>query len=107
MASSAAAASRGEAHNAADWLSCTWKKAVQERRDAVVDLLRGTKLQHMADELGFWAYRLANAVPEDMFNKLVTLMNESFDPTNGVSEVMRRHNTKVKVFEKVNTTTRC
>ena len=50
----------------------------------------------MADELGFWAYRLGNAFPADMRNKLVTLMNESVDPTKGVSEVMRRHNTKVK-----------
>ena len=56
----------------------------------VVDLLTGTKLQPMADELGFWAYRLDNAFPSDMHNKLVTLMNESFDPTKGVSEVMRR-----------------
>ena len=58
MASNAAASSRGNAHNTADWLSCTWKKALQKRRDGVVDLLRSTKLQPMADKLGFWAYRL-------------------------------------------------
>ena len=49
-----------------------------------MDLLRGTNLQPMAEELGFWAYRLENAFPEDMHSKLVTLMNESFDPTKGV-----------------------
>ena len=70
MASSAAASSRGEAHNTADWLSCTWKKAIQKQRDGVVDLLRGTKLQPMADELGFWAQRLEHAYPADMHNKL-------------------------------------
>ena len=48
-----------------------------------MDLLRGTNLQPMADELGFWAYRLENAFPADMRNKLVTLMYQSFDPTNG------------------------
>ena len=57
----------------------------------------------MADEVGFWAYRLDNAFPADMRNRLVTLMNESFDPTKGVSEFMRRHNTK----SKANTITRC
>ena len=75
MAPSAAASIRGEAHNTTDWFSCTWKKALQKRRDCAVDLLRGTKLQRMADELGFWAYRLENAFPADMHNKLVTLMN--------------------------------
>ena len=86
MASRAAASSRGEAQNTSvsDWLSCTWQKALQERRDGAVDLLRGTNLQPMAEELGFWAYRLENAFPEDMHSKLVTLMNESFDPTKGV-----------------------
>ena len=44
----------------------------------------------MADELGFWAYRLDNAFPADMHNKLVTLMNESFVPTKGVCEATRR-----------------
>ena len=86
MASRAAASSRGEAQNTSisDWLSCTWQKALQERRDGAVDLLRGTNLQPMAEELGFWPYRLENAFPEDMHSKLVTLMNESFDPTEGV-----------------------
>ena len=89
MASSAAAFSRGEAQNTADWLSDSWKQAIQKRRD-VVDMLKGTKLQPMADELGFWAYRLENAFPADMHNKLVTLMNESFDQTKGVCETMQR-----------------
>ena len=51
--------------------------------------MRGTKLQPMAAELGFWGYRLDNALPADMRNRLVTLMNESFDLTKGGSEVMR------------------
>ena len=63
----------------------------------------------MADELGFWAYRLDNAFPADMHNRLVTLMNKSFNPTKGVSEAMRRQSKYVKVVKvkKVNTTTRC
>ena len=84
MASSAAASSGGEANNTADWLPCTWKKGLQKLRDGAVDLLRGTKLQPMAYELGFWAYRLENAFPAHMHNRLFTLMKESFDPTKGV-----------------------
>ena len=49
------------------------------RRHDVVDLLRGTSAQPMADQLGFWAYRLDNAFPADMRNRLVILMHESFD----------------------------
>ena len=98
MASSAAAFSRGEAQNTADCLSDSWKQALQKRRD-VVDMLEGAKLQPMADELGFWAYCLANAFPADMHNRLVTLMNESFDPTKGVNEAVRRQNTNVKVVK--------
>ena len=56
----------------------------------MVDLLRGTKLQQMAGDLGFWAYRLENAFPADMRNKLVALMHESFDPTKGVCETLRK-----------------
>ena len=52
------------------------------------------QVQPMADELGFWAYRLDNAIPADMRNMLVTLMNESLDPTKGVIEVMRRQSKK-------------
>ena len=92
MASSAAASNRGEAHNTADWLSCTLKKAIQKRHDGVVDLLGGAKLQPVADELGLWAYRLENASPADMRNKLATLTHESFDPTNKICEAMRRRN---------------
>ena len=101
MASSAAASSRGEAQNTADWLSGSWKQALQKRRD-VVGMLKGTKLQPMADELGFWAYRLDNAFPADMRNKLATLTNESFDPTKAVRGTMRK-----KQRSKANTTTRC
>ena len=90
MASSAAASSRGEAQNAANWLSDSWKQALQKRR-GVLDMLKGTKLQPMADELGFWAYRLENAFPADMRNKLVTLVNQSFDPIKGCCETMRRN----------------
>ena len=89
MAPSAAASSRGEAQNAADWLS-------------------GTKLQPMADELGVWAYRLENALPADMHNRLVTLMNESFDATKGVRYVIsRQHKNANFLHLKVSTTTRC
>ena len=91
MASTAAASSRGEAQNTADWLSGTWKQALQKRRD-VVNMLKGTKLQPMADELGFWAYPLKNAFSADMHNKLVILMNGSFYPTKGMCETTRRHN---------------
>ena len=54
----------------------------------MVDLLRGTKLQQMAGDLGFWAYRLENAFPADMHNKLATLTKESFDPELGAYETM-------------------
>jgi len=53
-----------------------------------VDTLQGTKLQPMPDELGFWAYRVDNAFPPDMHDRLVTLMTQSFDPIKWVSEVM-------------------
>ncbi|MFM7984417.1 MAG: hypothetical protein ACKPKO_34340, partial [Candidatus Fonsibacter sp.] len=49
-----------------------------------MDVLKGTKLEMMAKDLGFWAYRLDDAFPTDMHNKLVTLMSESLDPTKGV-----------------------
>ena len=58
--------------------------------------MRGTKLQPMADELGFWARRLDNAFPADMHNGLVTLMNESFDPHRGASETKHRQVKEVK-----------
>ena len=61
---------------------CFFQKALQKRRD-VVDLLRGTNLQPMAEDRGFWAFRLENAFHFDMHNRLVTLMNQSFDPTKG------------------------
>ena len=54
----------------------------------MVDLLRGTKLQQMAGHLGFWAYRLENAFPANMHNKLATLTKESFDPDLGAYETM-------------------
>ena len=76
MASSAAASNSGEAQNTADLLSRAWRQALRKQRD-VVDMLKGAKLQPMADELGFWAYRLDNAFPADMRNKLGALMNES------------------------------
>ena len=91
MVSSAAASSRGEAQHTADWLSVTWKKALQKRRN-VMDTWKGTKLQPMADELGFWAHRLDNAFPPDMHDRLITLMTQSFDPTKGVSEVLHSKN---------------
>ena len=58
------------------------RRPFQKRRDAV-DLLKGTNLQPMAEDLGFWAFRLENAFPSDMHNRLVTLMNQSFEPIKG------------------------
>ena len=80
MASSATASSSG-ASQKTDWLSITWQRALQ--RCDVVDLLKGTNLQPMADDLGFWAYRLDNVFPEDMHNRVVILMHEAFDPRKG------------------------
>ncbi|MFM7978342.1 MAG: hypothetical protein ACKPKO_03420 [Candidatus Fonsibacter sp.] len=62
-------------------LASAWKDALQ--RHGVVDVLKGTKLVKMAKDLGVWAYRLDDAFPADMQNKLVTLMNESSDQTKG------------------------
>ena len=87
MASSAIASS-SDASQKMDWLSITWQRALQ--RCDVVDLLKGTNLQPMADDLGFWAYRLDNVFPEDMHNMLVIMMNEAFNPRRGVSETMHR-----------------
>ena len=88
MASRAAASSKEAAQNTvSDWLSCAWQKALQERRDGVVNLLRRTKMQPMADELGFWACRLDNVFPEDVHNRLVILMNEACDPDRGFLRV--------------------
>ena len=84
MASGAAASNKGEAPHDPDWLSCTRKKALKKRCNDVLDMLRGTNLQPMAEDLGFWVYRLENAFPADMHNRLVTLINQSFDPTKGV-----------------------
>ena len=56
----------------------------------------GTNLQPMAEDLGFWAFRLENAFPSDMHNNLVTLMSQSFDPTKGGCETMRRQNKDIK-----------
>ena len=53
-------------------------------------------MQPMVDELGFWAYRVDNAFPPDMHDRLITLMNQSFDPIKGVSEVMHSKNREVK-----------
>jgi hypothetical protein len=50
-----------------DWLSITWQKTLQRRVDAMA-VLKCTFVAPMADELGFWAYRLDNVFPEDMHN---------------------------------------
>ncbi|MFM7984111.1 MAG: hypothetical protein ACKPKO_32780, partial [Candidatus Fonsibacter sp.] len=51
-------------------------------------MLKGSRLDKFANnDLGFWAYRLDDAFPADMRNKLATLVNESFDPTKGGSDV--------------------
>ena len=46
----------------------------------------------MPQVIDIWAYLLDDAFPADMHIRLVTLLNELFDPTKGVSEVMRRQN---------------
>ena len=71
MASIAVASSMCEAQNSADRLSGTWKKALRNRH-YVVDMLKGAQLQPMADDIGFWAYRLDNAFPADTHNRFVT-----------------------------------
>ena len=76
-----------------DWLSVTLQRALQRR--ASVNLLKGTSVQPMADELGFWAYRLDNAFPEDMHNSLVILMNETFDPHSGFLRLCTDNNKEV------------
>ena len=68
-----------------------------------MDLLKGTNLQPMADDLGFWAYRLDNVFPEDMRNRLVILMNEACNPSMGF---LRLCTEKQKVST-ISTTTRC
>ena len=73
MAPSAVASGSGASHNM-DWFSFTWQRALQ--RCDVVDLLKGTNVQPIADELGVWAYRLGNVFPEDMHNKLVILVKQ-------------------------------
>ncbi len=51
MASSEAASTRRQ--STADMLATTWNDALQ--RHGVVDVLKGTKLEKMAKDLGFWA----------------------------------------------------
>ena len=87
MASSATASSSGTSRNM-DWLSITWQRAL-ERAD-VVDVLKGTLVERMADDLNFWAYRLDNVFPEDTRNTLTMMMNAAFDPHRGISETMHR-----------------
>ena len=53
-----------------------------------MDVLKGTVVQPMADDLGFWAYRLDNVFPEDMHNTLTMLVNAAVDPRRGISETM-------------------
>ena len=91
IAYSATATSSGTSLNM-DWLSITWQKALQRRVDAL-DVLKDTLVAPMADELGFWAYRLDNVFPEDMHKTLTTMAREAFDPRTGISETMHK-NTK-------------
>ena len=88
MTSSATATSSGT-YNFMVWLAITWQRALQ--RADVVDVLKGAPVERMADDLSFWAYRLDNVFPEDMHNRLVILMNETFKPRRGVSETMNRN----------------
>ena len=63
--------------------------------------MKGSLAEPMAGELSFWAYRLENAFPEDMHNKLATLMKESFDPEWGAYETMPKTRSNKQL------TTRC
>ena len=56
-------------------------------------MLKDTLVAPMADELGFWAYRLDNVFPEDMHKTLTTMAREASDPRTGISETMHK-NTK-------------
>ena len=67
MASSATASSSGASKNM-DLLSITWQRAL--RRVDVVEVLKGTLVAPMADDLSFWAYRMDHVFPEDMHNTL-------------------------------------
>ncbi|MFM7984014.1 MAG: hypothetical protein ACKPKO_32285, partial [Candidatus Fonsibacter sp.] len=83
MAPSAAASTGGkdETKSTADTLASAWKEGLQLH--CVADVLKGSKLEEIANDLCFWAYRLDGGFPADMRNRLVTLMNAPFDPTKG------------------------
>ena len=55
-----------------------------------MDVFDGTNLKQMADELGFWAFRVDNVFPEETHTRLVNLINTACHPDSGVSEVMHR-----------------
>ncbi|MFM7984049.1 MAG: hypothetical protein ACKPKO_32460 [Candidatus Fonsibacter sp.] len=84
-----------ETQSTTDMLASAWQEALQRH---VVDVLKGAKLEKMARDIGFWAYRLDDAFPADMHNKLVTLINESFE---GVLRLIAE-----KTCQKVNFTAR-
>jgi hypothetical protein len=72
-----------------EWLSRIWKEALCRRTDCV-DVFDGTKLKQMADELGFWAFRVDTVFPEETHTRLVNLTDTAFHLDSGVSEVMHR-----------------
>ena len=55
-----------------------------------MDVFDGTKLKQMADELGFWAFRLDNVFPEETHTRLANRIDTAFHLDVGVSEVMHR-----------------
>ena len=56
-----------------------------------MDLLKGTNVQPMADDLGFWAYRLDNVFPEDMHNRLDTPRPKPLDAVEEMVRMVSKH----------------
>ena len=51
------------------------------RRKDCADVLDGTNLKQMADELGFWAFRVDHVFPEETHTRLVNLINKYCIPS--------------------------
>ncbi|MFM7986302.1 MAG: hypothetical protein ACKPKO_44015, partial [Candidatus Fonsibacter sp.] len=90
MASNTDASTRGEEveQSIAGMLASACKEAIQRHGCECAE--KGTQMDNIAKDIGFWAYRIDAAFPLDMHNKLVTLAKNSFDPKAGLSEVLHR-----------------
>ena len=67
---------------AAEGLSDFWKRACAKLN--AVDVLKGTGLESMGEDLKFWCYRIDNAFNKpSMHQELVELINKAFDPDQG------------------------